>query len=426
LIWNDVTAPTAVALNPNNGATDVFPKTSLRMTFDGYVQKGAGNVTIHRASDNAVVDTIAVTSPNVVVAGAKVTIVPNVQLNDLTGYYVNIPSGAILDLSSNPYAGIAGTATWAFTTGSQTLREPVLVDHRFTDGGGALNATPADFFNAVVTAAGGFNVWGAGTAFLDNGTVSVDADQNAAYLNLGSYINAARGNAAGKFKLTMTISPTTGSWISLGFATQNMPGTQRNFTDTGVGPGSTGIGTIIYRATGAVGELDMFGGLGSGNAVDGPDGNTGNRTLTVSLDFTPTGGYNGVNNFGKVTWSDSALGTLGSYTYTSAQNFGAILVTDSLNSSGTISALTLTQIWPPVLQITLNGENLDFKWGSRAGKQYDLVATNNLAAPIATWPPYNDGVTTYTNIPAAGTGLNALTNVVKVGPAKFFILSEKP
>jgi hypothetical protein len=34
-------------------------------------------------------------------------------------------------------------------------------------------------------------------------------------------------------------------------------------------------------------------------------------------------------------------------------------------------------------------------------------------------------VTTYTNIPAAGTGLNVLTNVVKVGPTKFFILIEK-
>jgi hypothetical protein len=54
------------------------------------------------------------------------------------------------------------------------------------------------------------------------------------------------------------------------------------------------------------------------------------------------------------------------------------------------------------------------------------VATNNLAAPIATWPPYHDGVTTYTNIPAAGTGLNVLTNLVKVGRAKFFSLIEKP
>jgi hypothetical protein len=226
----------------------------------------------------------------------------------------------------------------------------------------------------------------------------------------------------------MTISPTTGTWISLGFATQNTPSNTKDFTNTGSGTSNTtGIATIIYRAQTAspAGELDMWGGPLTAGVVDGPDGNTGNRTLTVSLDLTPTGGYNGVNNFGKVIWSDSALGTLGSYTYPSAQNFRSILVTDSLNSSGTISALTLTQIWPPVLQITLNGQNLNFKWGSRSGKRYDLLATNNLAAPIATWPPYRDGVTTYTNIPASGSGLNVLTNVVKVGLAEFFILIEK-
>ena len=73
-----------------------------------------------------------------------------------------------------------------------------------------------------------------------------------------------------------------------------------------------------------------------------------------------------------------------------------------------------------------NGGNLDFQWGSLAGKQYDLVAASDVASPIATWPPYNYGVTTDTNIPASGTGLNVLTNVAKVGPANFFILIEKP
>jgi hypothetical protein len=120
------------------------------------------------------------------------------------------------------------------------------------------------------------------------------------------------------------------------------------------------------------------------------------------------------------------LGTLTNYTYIAAPDFRSILISDSASSAGTISALTLTQIWPPLLQVNLNGTNLDFQWGSRAGKKYDLVATNNLAAPIATWPPYRDGVTTYTNIPAAGTGLNVLTNVVKIGLAKFFVLIEKP
>ena len=56
----------------------------------------------------------------------------------------------------------------------------------------------------------------------------------------------------------------------------------------------------------------------------------------------------------------------------------------------------------------------------------DRLATTNLVAPMATWPSYNDGVTTYTNIPAVEAGFNVLTNVVKVGPARFFMLIEKP
>ena len=333
------------------------------------------------------------------------------------GNKVKIKSNKLVTKSMHIVASATASVLLAVTSANAA----VIVAENFGGTGAALNGKTADTFDAAITAAGGSSTWAAAANFLDNGVVAL-ATRQAAYLNLGSYIETAKGTATGLFDLTMTISPTTGSWISLGFARENTPNTLKDFTNNGqVGTATTGIGTIIYRNTG---ELDMFGGPGNGGVVDGPDGNTGNRTLTVSLDLTPAA-YNGSTTFGKVTWSDSGLGTLGSYTYTSAQNFGAILVTDSLNSSGTISALKLTQIWPPVLQITLNGENLDFKWGSRAGKQYDLVATNNLAAPIATWPPYNDGVTTYTNIPAAGTGLNVLTNVVKVGPTKFFILIEK-
>ncbi len=201
----------------------------------------------------------------------------------------------------------------------------ILIKENFEGVSGPLNGTTADTFDAAITTAGGSGTWAAGVAFLDNGTVSVDAGQNAASLNLGSYVNAAKGTIAGKFKLAMTISPTVGAWISLGFATNNSPSTTANFTAGAVG----GIGTIIYRAVSNPGELDMFGGLGNGGAVDGPDGNSGNRTVTVTLDLTPAGGYNGTNNFGTVIWSDSQLGALGSYTYTSARDFGSILISEA-------------------------------------------------------------------------------------------------
>jgi hypothetical protein len=240
------------------------------------------------------------------------------------------------------------TTSLVLAATSANAQMNTIVAENFGGTGAALNGKTADTFAAAVTAAGGSSIWGAGAAFLDNGTVSVDTFQNAAYLNLGSYINNAKGTASGMFDLTMTISPTVGAWISLGFATNTTPNTAKNFTDTGTGAvGSTvGIATIIYRAVSAPGELDMFGGLGNQNAVDGPDGNLGNRTVTVTLDLTPAV-YNGSTTFGKVTWSDSALGTLGTFNYTVDRNFGSILISEANSSGGTISGLTLSQIPEP-------------------------------------------------------------------------------
>jgi hypothetical protein len=140
----------------------------------------------------------------------------------------------------------------------------------------------------------------------------------------------------------MTISETSGGWVSMGFATGNTPATDQNFTIF------NGVASVIYRgqqgqiAPIANGEIDMFGGLNNTNGVDGPDLQTGFRTLTVNLDFTPAGGYNGTSHFGTVSWSDSVLGTLGSYTYTQARTFGAIAISQA--ATGTVNGLALYQI----------------------------------------------------------------------------------
>jgi hypothetical protein len=227
--------------------------------------------------------------------------------------------------------------------------EVIVAENFGGNGSGGLAGTAADTFSSGITTAGGSATWAADSGFLDNGSVNVN--KKAAYLNLGSYINDTKGTANGLFELTLTISETTGSWISVGFGQENTPSTDRDFTGgTVVGPAPTlttnGLGTIIYRAqtSSPAGELDMFGGPSNQNVVDGPDGNTGSRTLTVGLDLTPSGGYDGTTNFGTVTWSDSVLGVLGSYTYTAARNFGSILITGSATTAGTISSLTLSQI----------------------------------------------------------------------------------
>ena len=219
-----------------------------------------------------------------------------------------------------------------------TLADTVIVAEDFVD---ALNATTAETFDADIVTAGGSATWVADSStFTANGNV-VASGRNAAYLNLGSYINDAKGTTAGKFELTMTISETTGTdWISLGFDTSNTPSTANDFA-TG-----NGMATIVRRITD---ELDMFIGPKTGGSTDGPDNNLGNRTLTVALDFTPAGGYDGSSNYGTVTWTDSALGAvnnLGTPFALPDQSFGSILISDggTPGANGTISGLTLTQI----------------------------------------------------------------------------------
>lgn len=205
-----------------------------------------------------------------------------------------------------------------------------IVSEDFSGSGDPINGTKADTFDSAIIAAGGSASWAAYSSFSDDGAVIADG-RTRAYLNLGSYIDDAKGSVAGKFDLTMTMSLNSGNWLSLGFAQSNTPGGS-DFT------GVKGIGTVIYRDSG---ELDMFAGLGTSGGVDGPDNNSGARTLTISIDVTSATGP------GTVSWFDSQLGQLGT-TGLPDSSIGSILITTPTGgSSATISNLTLTQVPEP-------------------------------------------------------------------------------
>ncbi len=115
-IGADPTPPTLVSLNPNDNALSVPVGANLVLTFSEAVQAGSGNIEI-RHTNGSVVHSIAVTDASQVsFSGATVTINPATDLAVNTGYYVLIGAGAIRDLAGNPYAGIAGTTTYNFTT----------------------------------------------------------------------------------------------------------------------------------------------------------------------------------------------------------------------------------------------------------------------------------------------------------------------
>ncbi len=244
---------------------------------------------------------------------------------------------------------VAATSLLVLGSSICPCHSATIIHETFGGTGSALSGTTAEIFNTAIVTAGGSATWNANSNFLDNGTVNNGADAGAS-LSLGSYVNDAKGTANGKFELTYTVSQTSGAWISLGFSATAAP-TAHFTSDAGAG-----LATIIYRgvdtAFGNLGELDMYAGPRTTDAVDGPDGNTGARTLTATIDFTPAAGYDGTTDFGTVTWSDSVLGDLGSAALPNS-SFGSILISTS-KTSGTISNLTLTQI-PEPSSIMLSG-----------------------------------------------------------------------
>jgi hypothetical protein len=115
---------------PAHESNNALIDTDLAITFNEALQKGTGNVTIKRLSDNGVVEEINVTSPQVSVSGATVTITPSSDLDFDTAYYVEIDSGAVTDVNGESFVGFTGSGTWQFTT----ERDEGLIWHSRLDG----------------------------------------------------------------------------------------------------------------------------------------------------------------------------------------------------------------------------------------------------------------------------------------------------
>ena len=124
----DSSAPTLASTVPLDGATDLLPTANLIATFSETVQKGTGNIVIKKSSDNSVVDTIDVTTSQVTIVGATVTIDPSVTLPPTEACYVQIDATAIKDNAGTPnfFAGISDTSTWNFTVVSSDTTSPTI------------------------------------------------------------------------------------------------------------------------------------------------------------------------------------------------------------------------------------------------------------------------------------------------------------
>ncbi len=119
----DTTAPTLQTLSPADDATAAAAGSDLVATFNEPVMKGTGDIVITETG-GGVVETIPITSAQVAISGAVVTINPANDLANSTDYHVQIAATAIDDTSGNSFAGILDTTTWNFTTAATTTTAP--------------------------------------------------------------------------------------------------------------------------------------------------------------------------------------------------------------------------------------------------------------------------------------------------------------
>lgn len=112
----DIEPPIITTTYPRDNATTMDTAYKLILSFNEPITKGTGNITVKRSADDSTVETIDVTSGQVTIDGAVVSVTRNEVLEHDTSYYVNIDSTAFVDLSANAYRGISNKTTFDFRT----------------------------------------------------------------------------------------------------------------------------------------------------------------------------------------------------------------------------------------------------------------------------------------------------------------------
>ncbi|MBA2939710.1 Ig-like domain-containing protein [Paenibacillus sp. CGMCC 1.16610] len=128
------------------------------LDFNEAVKAGAGSIHLRKKSDNSVVTNyLASDTTTVTFNGDKVTL-KNPGLADVTEYYIEVDSTAVLDTANNAFEGFNGSSTWHFTTPDTTA--PTLSSrvpaNQANDG--LKNSDLQMTFNEAVKAASGKNI----------------------------------------------------------------------------------------------------------------------------------------------------------------------------------------------------------------------------------------------------------------------------
>lgn len=252
----DAVAPTVLTLNPVDNSTILNPGSNIVLTFSEAVQKAAsGSINIHLAADGTIWRSIDIGSAEVTISGAQVTINPTVDLPASAALYINVTPGAFVDAAGNPYAGIAGSTAYNFTT---TAANVFLGD----DAANTLSGSAAG--DSMFGYAGADTISGnAGDDTIDGGAGN-DTLTGGANTAVGDTVSYAAAGSAITVSLASTAAQNTGGAGSdrlSGF--ENLIGS--NFNDRLTGDNNANA------ISGGIGNDSITGG-GGADALTGGDG----------------------------------------------------------------------------------------------------------------------------------------------------------
>ncbi len=148
--FTTLSAPTLSSSSPSDDATDISINTNIVLNFSDTVDAETGNIEIHRTSDSALVEAIAVGSAQVTGSGTStITIDPSSSLDPATEYYVLIDATAFDSTAGLSFAGISDSTALSFTTSADvTSPTMVITAAGVSDGGTSDDASLSITFTA--------------------------------------------------------------------------------------------------------------------------------------------------------------------------------------------------------------------------------------------------------------------------------------
>jgi hypothetical protein len=316
----DYTSPllflTAVTYAPAHLVGNVGFTDNLSITFNANVSKGSsGNITIKRASDHTVFETIPITDSRVTVAGAQAQINPSGTFAGSTEYYVLIDATCFRSSAGAFYPGISVPGVWRFTTLPNAPSPPTANPATgMTTSGFTANwstTVGATGYRLDVSTSISFGSYVSGYQDLDVGNVTSKAVTGLSaggtyYYRVRAYNTGGTSDNSGTITaVTVPAAPSangatgitsdafTANWNSTAGATGYRldVSTNNGFADFVSGYQNLDVGNVLLKnVTGLSAGKTYYYRLRAYNG-SGTSANSGTITVTTASSFVPTLGY---------------------------------------------------------------------------------------------------------------------------------------